>query len=150
MTQAYTQNFSEVHEPGGTLYADSRTAAAYNTAWLAMTNHQRATFLLNVGEMQQGATLDLAIQQATDAAGTGAKAFTPAKAITQLTQAGGDGDDLVIVELRTEEMDVNGGFDFIRGVATVAGAAVEFSLTPLRGASNYPPVPVTVWTEVVT
>ena len=149
MTQAYTQNFNEVHEPGGTLHADSRAAAVYNTAWLAMTNHQRAIFLLDVGEMQQGATLDMAIQQATTPAGAGAVAFLPAKAITQLTQAAGDGNDLIIVELRTEEMDVDGQFDYIRAQVTVGVAAVEFTLIPLRGASNYPPVPATVWTEVV-
>jgi len=149
MADTYTENFTEIHEPGGTFYADSRAIGTFNTAWLSMRDHQRAVFILNVGEMQQAATLDLAIQQAQDAAGTGAKAFVPAKAITQLTQAGGDGDDLVIVEVRTEEMDVNNQFDWIRGVITIAGAAVECALTPLRLASNYPPVPVTGWTEVV-
>jgi len=149
MSDTYTANFTEIHEPGGTFYVDSRAIGTYNTAWLSMRDHQRAVFQLVVGEMQQGATLDMAIQQAQDVLGTGAKVFTPAKAITQLTQAAGDGDDLVIVEVRTEEMDVNGQFDWIRGQVVIAGGAVEMALIPLRLASAYPPVPVTGWTEVV-
>lgn len=149
MSDTYTANFTEIHEPGGTLFTDSRAIGTYNTAWLSMRDHQRAVFPLNVGEMAQGATLDMAIQQAQDVLGTGAKVFTPAKAITQLTAAAGDGDDLVIVEVRTEEMDVNGQFDWIRAQVIIAGGAVELALTPLRLASAYPPVPVTGWTEVV-
>ena len=146
----YTNRFTEVEElAAGTLHADSRTAATYNTTWTPMHNFQRGTVILDVGEMQQGATLDLALQQASDNAGTGAKAFTPAKAITQLTQAGGDGDDVVIIEFRTEEMDVNNQFDHVRAQLTVAGAAVECALIVLKHSANYPPVAVTQWTEVV-
>ena len=149
MTQAYTYNFTEVHEPGGALVPTSRAAAVYTTTWLSMNNHQRAVFLVLTGAMAANSTVDFAVQQAQDAAGTGAKALTPAKAITQLTQAGGDGDDSVVVEIRTEELDVDGGFDYIRGVLTVAGGAVLTAVFPLRGCSNYPPVPTTGWTEIV-
>jgi len=95
------------------------------------------------------ATLDLAIQQATNAAGAGVVPLVPAKAITQLTQVGGDENELIIVEVRTEELDVDGGFDNIRAQVTVAGAQVQFALIPLRGCSNWPPVPVGLWTEIV-
>jgi len=149
MTQAYTHNFNEVHEPGGTLVPDLRAPGVYNTTWLSMQNHQRGVVVLLTGAQAPNATVDLALQQATDAAGTGAKAFTPAKAITQLTQVGGDDDDLCIIEFRTEEMDVDNQFDFIRAVLTVGGANSYTAVLPLRGCSNYPPVSQAAWTEVV-
>jgi hypothetical protein len=146
----YTNRYTEVEELGaGTLHADSRAAGTYNTTWTPMHNFQRAIALLDVGEMQAGATLDLAFQQASDNTGTGAKAFTPAKAITQLTQAGGDGNDVVIIEIRTEEMDVNNQFDHVRAQLIVAGAAVECTLMVWKHVANYPPVSITGLTEVV-
>jgi len=146
MTQAYT----EVHEPGGTLFPISRAIGTYNTAWLSMRDHQRIVFLIAVGVIAQGGTVDFAVQQATSVLGAGATGVfhnAGTIVITQLTQA--DGDDLLAVEVRSEQMDVNTGYDFLRGVLTVAGAAVLTTVIPLRGASNYPPVPVTGWTEVV-
>ena len=150
MTEIYTMNFTEICEPVGHLSANARAVGTYNTTWMSMANHQRATFLISVGDMGQGATLDFAVQQATAAAGTGAKALTPAKAITQLTAAGGDGDDLIAVELRTEELDVDGGFDYIRGVLTIAGDACDVAVIPFRHVANYPPVATTAWEEIVT
>ena len=149
MTQAYTHNFAEVHEAGGTLHSDLRVPGVYNTTWLSMQNHQRGVFIIDTGAQAPNSTVDFALQQATDNAGTGAKVFTPAKAITQLTQVGGDDDDLLIVEFRTEEMDVNNQFDFVRGVLTIGGANSYTTVIPLRGCSNYPPVSQAAWTEVV-
>ena len=151
MTQAYTHNFSEVHQLGDYLQPASRAIGTYNTAWISVQNHQRGVFLLLTGAVGAGSTIDFALQQATDIAGTGAKAFTPAKAITQLTQAGGDENDAVLVEFRTEEMDVDNQFDFVRGVLTIAGGGDCFTaLVPLMGCSNYPPVAVGLWEEIVT
>jgi hypothetical protein len=148
MTQAYTHNFTEVHRPGGQLFPALRGIGVYNTVWLRMNNHQRAVFLLDVGAMGAFSTLDMTIQQATNTAGAGAKAIA-GKAITQLTQVGGDENEQIVIELRTAELDVDGGFDTIRAQVTVAGAQVLFSLKPLRGCSNQPPVPVGLWTEIV-
>lgn len=149
MPQIYTENWIEINEAIEPLHPANRAAAVYNTDWLSMSNHQRAIFLLITGAMNQGATVDFAVQQATDATGTGVKALTPAKAITQLTQAAGDGNDLVGVEVRSEELDVNGGFNYIRGVLTIDTAAVYSAVLPLRHVPNYPPVPVDEWTEIV-
>lgn len=149
MTQAYTHDFAEVHEPGGTLFPELRVPGVYNTAWLSMQNHQRGVFIILTGPQAPNSTLDFALQQATNNLGAGAKVFTPAKTITQLTQVGGDDDDLVDLEFRTEEMDVNNQFDFVRGVLTVGGANSNVAVLPLRGCSNYPPVSQAGWTEVV-
>ena len=149
MTQAYTNRFTEVEElPVGWLTPDTRAAGVYTTGYISLANHQRASFILLVGDMAAGATVDLQLWEATDAAGTGAQAIV-GKAITQLTQAGGDGDDAVIVELRTEELDVDAGYAFVAAIVTIAGGNVDSALLPLLGCSNYPPVSVANWTEIV-
>jgi hypothetical protein len=103
---------------------------------------------MHVGDMGAGATVDMVMYQATDAAGTNAKAIT-GKAITQLTQAGGDAGSTVCIELRTEELDVDGGFAFVGATLTVGVAAADIGIIALAGCSNYVPVPTTAWTEIV-
>ena len=150
MTQAYTQRFTEVHEllDSAWLVPANKTPAAYTTGYVSMANHQRAVYILLTGVMAQGATLNLQLWQATDTAGTVAKVIA-GKAITQLTQAGGDLNDACIIEVRTEELDVDGGFDCIAGILTVGAGNVYCTLLPLFGTSNYVPVPVANWTEIV-
>ena len=148
MTQAYTHRFSEVHEMVG-FAVDAFAPAVYTSlAYRPMANHQRAVAILLVGTMGQGATVDFVLMQATDTAGTAAKAIA-GKAITQLTQAGGDGNDACIIEVRTEELDVDGGFDCVGGILTVANTACDIGVLGLMGCSNYVPVPVANWTEIV-
>lgn len=148
MTQAYTHRFTEVHEIQDFLVPAVKTPAGYTTAYVSLANHQRAIYILITGAMVQNATVDLQIWQATDAAGTGAKVIA-GKAITQLTQAGGDGDDAVAIEVRTEELDVDGGFGYVAAILTVAVANCAACLIPLYGCSNYAPVPVANWTEII-
>jgi len=148
MTQAYTHRFTEVHEIQDFLVPVVLTPAAYPTAYVELANHQRVFYILLTGEMVQNSMVDLQIWQATDAAGTGAKVIA-GKAITQLTQAGGDGNDAVGIEVRTEELDVDGKFSFVAGILTVAAANCAAALLPLYGCSNYPPVSVANWTEII-
>ena len=110
---SFTERFSEVNAVLGGLHADQRVAGNYNTAWVAMNNYHRAVVLIDVGPMAAGATLDVLLQEATDAAGAGVQAIA-GKAITQLTQAGGDQNDWVMIELRSEELDENNAYAFIR------------------------------------
>lgn len=145
---SYTQKFTEGHQPGGELYPALKTPAAYNGAWIRLSNHQRVIFILQVGTMAQTSTLDFLVQEDVLGDGASAAAIT-GKAITQLTAAGGDGDDLVAIEVRTEELDVDGGFCWVRGVLTVGTANVTCAMLPLRFVANYPPVAVTGWTEVI-
>ena len=143
---SYTERFSEVSAILGPLYPDARAAGNYNSAWASVSTYHRQGVILIVGEMAQGATLDLIIQEAQDAAGAGVLAIA-GKAITQLTQAGGDGNDVVIIEVRSEELTP--GYDFIRAQVTVANAAVDLAVIPLGIIPRYPPVPLTNVTEVV-
>ena len=144
----YTARVSELMYPLATYNADSLGISTSSSGYVNMENYHRAWLFVNVGDMAAGGTLDAGIQQAQDAAGTGVKAIT-GKTITQLTQAGGDGNDLVCIELQTEELDVDNGFEFIRFYLTVAGNSVEVSATLFGCESRYMPVPTTNWQEIV-
>ena len=150
----YTAGSYELHAPLIVENADSLTAATYTSAYVSLSDYHRAFLDINVGEMQAGATLDVQILQATSAAGAGAKVIadksgTGNKAITQLTQAGGDGDDLLRIELQTEELDVTGAFEFVAVQVVVANAAVELGYVLYGNQARYKPTPTTNWTEVV-
>jgi hypothetical protein len=114
----YTVRFSEVHQVGCELLVQNRAAAVYQSAWFDLSIHHRFVYVLQTGVLAAGATVDLVLQEADDATGTNA-ANIAGKAITQLTQAGGDVNDLVMIELRTEEMTPDRRF--VRAVLTVAG-----------------------------
>ena len=149
MTQAYTQRFTEVHLLGD--WTQPMTGVAgqtWQTDWESMAIHQRAVYMLFVGAMAAGATITYRVDQATDAAGANQKAIA-GKAITQLTQAGGDATSAVIIEVRSEELDVDGGFTFVSGISLIGVNDVTFMQLPLFGASNYVPVPTAGWTEIV-
>lgn len=146
---SYTERFSEVHYPLVFEHADSQTAGTHNSSYASLANYHRAVLVLDVGDMQSGATLDAGIQQATDTSGTGVKAIS-GKTITQLKQASGHGNDLVCIELQTEELDVDGGFDCVRFYVTVATAAVEYSAILYGLEPRFPPTATTNWHEVVT
>lgn len=143
---SFTERYSEVVEAMNGLFPANRVAAAYNTEWVSMETFHRAICQMRVGVMTQASTIDLILQEATDAAGTGVAAIA-GKAITQLTQAGGDGNDTVWLELRSEELTP--GFDFVRALLTVGAAASFTDVQVLRTVPRYPPVSTTVITEII-
>lgn len=153
---SYTQRFSEWWDPllsshpAGAVRPGTYTSAAY----ASLQNYHRAVLVLDVGEMQAASTFDAQILQAQDAAGTGAKvignkAATGNKAITQLTQAGGDGSQLFAIELQTEELDVDNNFEHV-GVQVTAGVnGVEYSYVLYAFEPRFAAVPLTNWDEVI-
>lgn len=145
----YTARFSELHYPLAVEHADSQAAGTHLTSYVSLANYHRAVVVLDVGDMQSTATLDCKIRQATDTSGTGVKDVTD-KAITQLTQAGGDGNQLLCIELQTEELDVDGGFDCITVSITIANANVEYSVIIYGIEPRYMPTATTNWEEIVT
>ena len=143
---AFTEGWSEVNSILSVLYPDQRAAGVYNSAWGALEEYHRALVIVQVGDMAATATLDVTIQEANNAIG-GGTANIAGKAITQLTQAGGDGDDIVLLEVRGEELTP--GFGFIRAHCTIANAAVDLAVLVLGTVPRYPPVPLTNVTEVI-
>jgi hypothetical protein len=146
MMTSFTERFTEVNEFSDDLFPANRAAATYNTGWHRMNVFHRAVCIIRVGAMTQGALFDVLLQEAQDALGTNA-AFIGGKQITQLTQAGGDGNDTLVIELRSEEMTP--GYDHVRAVVVIANAAVQCDVLFLRFVPSYAAVNVAPLTEVV-
>lgn len=145
----YTARFSELHYPLVIAYSDSVGAGTHTSSYVSLANYHRAILVANIGDMGTNATLDIHLRQATTTAAGTEKAIT-GKAITQLTQAGGDGDDIVCIELQTEELDVDGGYDCVAVRDIVADAAVEFGYILYGIVPRFAPTATTNWTEIVT
>jgi len=143
---SYTQRFTEVFDPLLTEFADSRGPIALNSAYADMETYHRAVLILNVGEMGRDSTFDCSLWEAQDNIGTGA-ALIAGKSITQLSSAVPDGDDLLAIELRTEEMTP--GYKFVQVRITILGGAVEFCYTLFGSTPRYAYVPTTAWAETV-
>ncbi len=100
----------ETADVGGT------TAA---TAWVPMQDFVRAALYAEIGTWNATDDLDhCRIEQAQDASGTGSKELTTdASGGNYDTDNPVDADgDFVIIEIKTEELDTNNGFDHIRAV----------------------------------
>lgn len=111
-------------------------------------NYARIAAIISLGVMAGTATFNAKLRQAVSSTGS-PKDFTPAKAITQLTQAGGDSGKIVVIECRGEELDVAGGYCYVQVTATPASAAVIFGMQLWGWYADYRPVPTTGIAEIV-
>ncbi|MEM1345184.1 MAG: hypothetical protein AAGI34_11470 [Pseudomonadota bacterium] len=107
----------------GAIDPDVTPAGSVNTGWLSLVGFHAAMALIMTGTLGAGATVDARLQQATSASGADAKDIAD-KAITQIVKAGGD-DKQAIIDLRDTDLDIEGGFAFIRLVVTVGGATSD-------------------------
>jgi hypothetical protein len=114
----------------------SQGAGTAVSGWVSMADMARLLAVVNVGVFGASATVDAKLQQATSAAGAGAKDVT-SKAITQLVAAGGNNRQ-ALINLRAGELDVAGGFIFVQLSITVATAATLVSGS-LLGLAKYEP-----------
>ncbi len=122
----------------GQIDPDNYTAGTINGAWVTLADFTEAAAILMVGVMGIGATLDAKLEQAQDATGTGAKDLT-GSAITQLTEAGGDGDQIVTLPLRASQLDIANGFTHVRIQVTTAVADVDYGAVLVRGGAGRRP-----------
>lgn len=100
----------------------SQATGTVNTGWVDMQKFGALLAILAVGALGASGTVDAKIEQATDAAGAGAKEVA-GSAITQLTKAGTDDNKQVLINLRQEDLDKNNSFRFVRLSVTVGTAA---------------------------
>jgi len=150
MTSNYTNRISEVIYPLAYFHSTDKTADTYNTTGVSLKNYHRAWVVLDVGDMDQGATLNLKLQEATSTdAADGDWSDIDGKSITELTAADTDDDSLVCIELQTEELTVASNYDCIRAQLVIANAAVQVSLIIYGVESRFEPVPTTNWEEIV-
>ena len=144
----YTERFSEANALLAVHYPLTRQTAKHVSAWVKMSVYHRAYFELLLGAMGVNSTVDAGLEQASDGTGTGAKAIS-GKTITQLTQAGSDDNSAAAIELRTEELDVNGGFEWVRFYVTIGTADSSYAAT-LRGLEpRYAAVTTSAYDEIV-
>lgn len=107
-----------------TLDPASVAAGTVTTGWVSVANLLQLAAIIQTGVLGASATLDAKIQQATSSGGAGAKDVS-GKAITQIVKATGDNKQAVI-SFRTSDLDVEGGFAYVRLSATVGTAASIF------------------------
>lgn len=144
----FTQMFSEAVEVLAHIPADSETTVI-DSGNVLVENFHRVAVLISVGDMASGATLNIDLEQASSTAAGTRKAIT-GKSTTELTQAGGDSNQVLIIELRTEELDITNGFKYVNLEVTPASAAVEFAAFILGVTPRYKPVSTTAVEEVVS
>jgi len=120
----------------GIVDPDAYNAGFYGTDWIPMASFGRLQGIIQVGDMVATSTVDALFQQATDNAGTGKKTIS-GKAITQLTQAGGDDNKQAVIDLMEAEMDVNNNFDFARLYVIVGTAASDLAALVMGQSPKY-------------
>ena len=122
-----------------TIDPDVYTAAAYTSDYVSMSDFGRIQAIVMAGTLGASATLDAKLVQATDASGTGVKDIT-GKAITQMTQAGTDQSDTqAIINLQSEELDVNNSFTHVALVMTVGTATSDAGAIIMGADARYGP-----------
>lgn len=114
---------------------------ALGTDYVDMSDFHALMVVVNVGTMSATGTLDGKFQQADTSAGGNVKDVT-GKAITQLTAAGTDSDKFAVCNVREDDLDIDGGFRYVRWLQTTATAnsyhsAVLLGFTKGAPASTY-------------
>jgi len=139
---SYTAEFTEVNK-----LLERLPPLTYNggvsTNWFAVNDYHRIVVIVSAGTLT--GTLDAAVFQATNLAGGSAKIVT-GKSITQL--AATHDQYISAIEIRTEELDVDGGFDCLR-VQTTSSAVNVYEVLVFGFEPRYAEVGITEWDEVV-
>lgn len=118
---------------------DALAAATHVSDWVDMGGFEAVLAIVLAGTMGASATIDAKLEQATDDLGTGAK-DVPDKAITQMTQAAPDQSGTqAMINCRGSELDMNGGYRFVRLSLTVGGAASDAGATVMGFGPRYSP-----------
>lgn len=132
----------------GRITPQSATTAK-SSGWIDMSTLGAALATIQVGTIATNGTVDAKIEQATSAAGAGAKDVT-GLAITQLTEAGTDSDKEAEINIQPSDLDRANNFTHIRLTITPATAAALIAGT-VRGfnARYQPATDATTVDEVV-
>lgn len=116
----------------GVIDPDANSTGALSTGWVNAGQYESLMAVVVVGDIVSTGTVDAKLEQATSSGGAGAKDVT-GKAITQLTQAGTDSNKQAFINCQSEDLDVAGGFAFVRltmtgGTAGADSAAFLFGM----------------------
>lgn len=134
------QKPSEVAAVVGTIDPASLTANTYVSDWVDMSKFEQVLAVILLGAIATNGTFNAKLRQATSNAGANAKDIS-GKAVTELTEAGTDGNKQVLVQCHGDELDVAAGFSFVAlsvttaTAATIAGAAL-LGFNPTYGPAS--------------
>ena len=154
----YTERVSEIMAPLIVEYPDSFDAGTHQSAWVDITPYHRVWLMFMLGDMAQGASLDwVDLHMATSAAGADENDINVIDPGTDdvtttdgtYTQAGGNGNELICIEMRVEEMAYDREHHWVSVVVETSGGAIEYSWILFGVSPRVAPVPATAWSEVV-
>lgn len=114
------------------------TPGPYTSGWVSMRDFDLIVAVLLVGTMTATGKVDALLQQATASDGSNAKSIS-GKAITQLTEVGSDDDKQAIINVRSNELDVEGGFTHVRLSVSTTTAASLLAAVLLGLSARYEP-----------
>lgn len=123
----------------GTIDPDAYAASTIVSDYVDMGLFESIQIVLLVGDIVSTGTINAVVQQATDSSGTGAKNLTTSKAITELTQAGGDSNKQVVINVRAEDLDMANNFDFAAISVTLGTAGADFGAVIMGHNPRYAP-----------
>jgi hypothetical protein len=112
----------------GVIDPDAYAPGEQSTGWIDASKFDKFMAVVFAGDMGTATTIAAKIEQATDASAGGKKDVT-GKAITNFTKAGTDDNKQAIINLSSDELDVNGGFKFFRLTITFADTTSPRSAT---------------------
>lgn len=149
---SYTERFSELHYPLIKIApAVAQAAAAQTSAYVSLANYHRAALVVHLGAIAATGTMTIQLLQAATSVGGSAKGIptTAAQTKTSTALVTGDANGIVVIELRTEELDVANGFEHVAikydvDTDTVAFGAILYGIEP-----RFAPVASTGFNEIV-
>ena len=110
-------------------------APVVSAAFYDMGMHRKALVVFSTEEMVAARTAQYTLQQATDAAGAGAKTLGDTYTFTAPT---GDGSFLHVVAVDVNDLDLENGFYFL-GVTATSGGTNFGSVKFILGDGRYKP-----------
>ena len=111
------------------------TSTQVNGTWVSVRDYPRFIAKCNIGAIASTGTFTFQIRHAVDGSGTSAKALKASAALADT-----DDNEQLWLEVRAEELDVDGGFDYVRIEAVAATAASIISAELLGYGARYAPV----------
>jgi len=123
-----------------TIDPDAYAASSYTSDYVDTENFHQLMAIVFAGTLGTSGTVAAKLMQATSSTGAGAVTVA-GKNITTLTQAATQSDMQAVINLKTDELNVAGGFKFvalkITSVVTSDYGAVILGVNPRTGpASN--------------
>lgn len=119
----------------GVIHPQDGATTAVNSGYILVAGYDRVLFIVDAGAIT--GTIDAKVQQASASGGTGVKDVT-GKAITQIAATGDN--RIALIELRCDQLDVEGGFEYVRLLVTPTGGTTNLvSALVLGSVARYAP-----------